>query len=323
MHVPAPEDVEKHFAKLGLPDPPWKGLIETWRFSFWAQRRLLKSLGEAIEQGVCPECAKAAKEYHQLINDAVFFISDVRERVGALLSAHFEHQHLGRSAAFEIETKKVEFSEPPDTRTFKNAYYRGEHFPIQACLYLSHRARLYILKAIVDYWFARERGDIKKTVVKFGDALVDLTSGRLSTAMAKGLDELSAAKSFRMFPVFWQVFLWSWGGFLLRDRLEEEYADLAKETGVDLADIPLALTAFDKLFPLTEGWFREPLDDSRRVLILMPAAMRGIGSFRRLARVSVEEYKKLGFKDQTAGRMASDHNTGARLLDCDEAQLTK
>ena len=24
-------------------------------------------------------------------------------------------------------------------------------------------------------------------------------------------EELSAAKSFKLFPVFWQVFLWSWG----------------------------------------------------------------------------------------------------------------
>jgi hypothetical protein len=283
----------------------------------------LKSLGEAIRQKVCPESAKAAKEYHQLINDAVFFIPDVRDRVGELLSAHFKHQELAASAAYECETGKIEFTNPPQTETFKRAYFRGERFPIQACLYLAHRARLYILKAVVDYWLARERGEIKKTTFKLGQTLINLTAGQLTQAMAAGVDELSTAKSFRMFPVFWQVFLWSWGGFLLKDRLDEEYADLEKETGVPTSEIPIALSAFDKLFPTPDGWFREPSNDSRKVLILMPAAMRGIGAVRRRARKEVEHYKDLGYKDSTSDRLVWDHNTGAWLLDCAEAELVK
>jgi hypothetical protein len=188
---------------------------------------------------------------------------------------------------------------------------------------MAHRARLYILKAIVDYWLARERGEIKKTTIKFGKTLIDLTSGRLSQAMAAGADELSSARSFRMFAVFWQVFLWSWGGFLLLDRLDQEYADLAKETGVEIQEIPIALSAFDKLFPTTTGWFRTPSNDSRRVLILMPAAIRGIGAFRRIVRREVEEFAHLGYLDGTTGRMASDNNAGARLLDCADGQLVK
>jgi hypothetical protein len=323
LHVPTPEDAEAHFNTLGLPEPHWKGLSGTWRFSFWAQRRLLASLREAIRQNVCPESAKAAKRYHLLINDAVFFVADVRDRVGELLSAHFEHQALGATAAYELETGNVEFNDPPETMTFKRALYDGHHFPIQACLYLAHRARLYILKALVDYWLARERGEIEKTGIMLGETLYDLTSGRLSHSMATGLDELSAARSFRMFPVFWQVFLWSWGGFLLKDREGDEYADLERETGVIRDEIPIALSAFDKLFPTVAGWFSEPRYDSRRVLKLMPAAMRGIGAFRRQLRSGVESYSKLGYTDFTASRLQSDHNVGARLLNCGESDLAK
>jgi hypothetical protein len=71
VHVPKPEEAETHFTAIGLPEPAWADLPEIWRFSFWAQRRLLKSLGEAIRAEVCPESAKAAKKYHHLINDAV------------------------------------------------------------------------------------------------------------------------------------------------------------------------------------------------------------------------------------------------------------
>ena len=190
-------------------------------------------------------------------------------------------------------------------------------------MYLAHRARLYILKAVVDYWLTMERGEIKKSALRLGQMFSDLTSGQLTRAMAAGVDELSSAKSFRMFPVFWQVFLWSWGGFLLKDRLEEEYGDLEKETGVPASEIPIALSAFDKLFPTPDGWFREPRNDSRKVLILMPAPMRGIGAFRRKERMAVEGYHDLGYKDETAKRLRWDHNTGARLLDCIEADLVK
>lgn len=321
LHVPKPEHAEAHFKALMSRQPSWEGLPEIWQYSFWAQRRLLQSLGEAIRQNICPESARAAKDYHQLINDAVFFIPDVCDRVGELLSAHFGHQKLAASAAYEIETRNVEFKNPPKTTTFKKAIFQGKCFPIQACLYLAHRARLYILKAVVDYWLARERGDIKKTAIKFGQTLIDLTSGQLTPAIATGVEELSTATSFHMFPVFWQVFLWGWGGFLLKDRLDEEYADLEKETEVPRDEIPVALSAFDNLFPMEGGWFREPANDSRKVLILMPSAMRGVGAFRRKVRMGVDNYGNLGYKDSTTGRLTREHNTGARLLDCHKADL--
>jgi hypothetical protein len=326
LHIPKPEDAEAHFKSVGLPEPTWEGLPHLWRYSFWARRRLGKSLSVSIDLNVCRESAKAAKEYLYLVNDAVFFIPDMRDRIEKLLSAHFGHQQLGRSAAYERETGNVEFGKPPETRTFKRAYFWGECFPIQACLYVEHRARLYIMKALVEYWLARERGAIeerKRGVVKIGDRLFISAPAQLTKAMESGIQKLSSSKSFRLFPVFWQVFLWNWGGFLLKDRLDEEYAQLEKETGVPVNEIPVALTAFDEVFPIPNGWFREPPDDVRRVLILMPAPMRGIGAYRRLRRKGVEQYRELACGESTAWRMAGDHNAVVRLLDCPEVDLVK
>jgi len=323
LHVPKPTDAETLLKALGLREPPWQGLPEIWRFSFWAQRRLLKALSKAIEVGVCVESAKAAKEYHQLINDAVFFIRDIRDRVGALLEAHFEHQHLGATAAHEIESGKFEVKGPPQTRVFKKALIDGDFFPVQASLYLAQRARLYILKALVDYWLSGGRSEPQAGVVPTLSGAMRVAPPKLSNAMTTGLNDLSGAKSFRMFPTFWQVFLWNWGGFLLKDRLDKEYSEIAAETGVPVEEIPLALTAFDRLFPIDKGWFREPSDDSRRVLTLMPATMRGIGSFRRLMHEGKENYSDLDFRDDTARRMAGDQNACARLLDCKDEDLVK
>ena len=265
--------------------------------------------------------AKAAKEYHQLINDAVFFVPDVRDRITDLLSAHLTHQQLGRTCAHEIETGTLDFDTPPESATFNAALYQGRRFPVQACFYLAHRARLYILKALVDFWLARDRGDIEEKTVSFGAMLLDATTQDLSLAMVRGIKALSAAKSFRFFGIFWQVFLWSWGGFLLNDRLDEEYAMLAAETGVPVEEIPLALSAFDLLFPVPNGWFRTPKNDSRTVLMLMPAAMRGIGAHRRRVHANAETFSALGYKDSTGWRMTGDSNALHRLLTCEDKDL--
>lgn len=327
LHVPKPEDVETHLNKLGLPKPAWEGLPQLWRYSFWARRRLVKSLNAAIALNVCPKTAKAAKDYRHLINDALFFVPQIDQRIQKLLAAHFDHPQLARSAAYECESGKIDFHTPPSTVTFEKALYYGAHFPVQACMYLKHRARLYILKALIDYWLAVKRGQVKEPpeAAPFlrGAKLIIPPAPLLSKAMKNSLNELSAAKSFRLFPVFWQVFLLSWGGFLLKDKIDEEYADLERETGVPVAEIPVALTAFDKIFPLNGGWFREVIADSRRFLILMPPALRGIGAYRRMLTRGVENYQDLGYKDATSARLADDHNAVVRLLDGSDKDLVK
>lgn len=108
----------------------------------------------------------------------------------------------------------------------------------------------------------------------------------------------------------------------MKDCLEEEYAALQEETGVPVAEIPIALSAFDKIFPTANGWFREP--DSRRVLILMPPAMRGIGAYRRMLLQGIESYKDLRCcSDTTKARIVDDHNAVVRLLECLKSELAK
>jgi hypothetical protein len=41
-------------------------------------------------------------------------------------------------------------------------------------MYIAHRARLYVLKAAVDYRIALQRGDIKTRIIKIGGVEYDM-----------------------------------------------------------------------------------------------------------------------------------------------------
>jgi hypothetical protein len=320
-HIGDLQTVDEHFHGLELPTPANPTLPRLWRYSFWAQRRLLRALGIAIEKDVCPISGRAAKDYAKLINDAVFFEPDVRSRVASLLDAHLRHRRWGRTAANETAGRGAIFEDPPACPDFGAALYRGLHFPVQACLYLAHRARLAILKAAVDYVLAGERQDLPQQILQVFDTTYDINDFAPYRAFVNSVEQLSNAPNFRLYPVFWQVFLWGWGGFLLKDRTEEESAALSAQTGIPTHEIQTALGAFDLLFPMEGGWFAEPPGESRRLLKLMPAAMRGVGAFSRLSRYERDEYDDLGYTDGTAHRLASDHNCGVRLLDASDDEL--
>lgn len=323
IHIPEPQNSDSSFASLGLPAPPSKHLPELWRYSFWVQRRLLRSLPLAISTRLAPECAKAAKEYFRLINDATFFEPDVRARVSILLEAHRKHPSLGRTMAAELSGKGVNFETPPDTDLFKKSLYYGSSFPIQTCLLLAHRGRLAIIKAAVDYVIAKRQNQLPKKIVKIFDHDWDVGDLGLYKAFLRAIEAIEGAPSFQRYAIFWQIFILQWGGFLLLDRKDDEYRALSVQTGVPIDEIDSALKVFEMLFPLPGGWFSTPAGASRKVLKLTPAALRGVGAYSRLARHDAADYDKLGYRDRTSVHLAQDHNTVVRLLDGGDGELTK
>lgn len=321
LHIEDPKDPSSVFASAGLSDPSYAFLPTVWRYSFQARRRLQLALKYAIDKKTAVETAKRAKDYAKLINDAVFFESDIRLRVKALLKAHFKHPKLAATCANEIVGNEVDFENPKNSQAFKDAMYRGKHFPVQSCLYLGHRGRLMVLKAAVDYWAAKQLGEIKSEVVKLGDFEIDFSEADLHGSFKDGLAELSTHSSFPLFPYFWQVFLFSWGGFILKDRRDEEHEALSEQTGVPVEDVPFALTAFDQLFPVNGGWIADVKAGAREVVKMMPQCLRGIGVFHRHHLYNVQHPDEIGLSGFAASHLVDDHNCGVRLLDCSKDDL--
>ena len=326
VHLNDLTKTDERLAGLGLPSITAAYLPEVWRYSFWAQRRLLLALSKAIEKKICPDSAKAAKDAEKMFNDAVFFEPDIAARAAMLLNEHLKKRYLASSAAQEMEGKVIDFSISTETDTFKKALYKGAHIPVQSCLFVSHRGRLAALKAAVDYVLQKHGPGLPKKVMHIFGHEYDISELEFHAAFKNVIVHLERQKNTPRYAVFWQRFLWAWGGFILLDKKEEEYAALSAETGVPIDEIDAALACFEIFFPRASGkpWLSTHKGDTRLILALMPAAMRGIGAYSRLLRYGKKEYPELSLSGEWTWRnMANDHNVAARLLSNDDAELLK
>jgi hypothetical protein len=298
-------DVIARFEVGGFQKVADPSLVDIWRYSAWAERRLIASLRSGAKAKPPKDGPRAAMEYYRLINDGIFFVKEVPDRLLRLYEAYQQHPKLSLGMALEIGGGKYE----PDASTTNDpvmheAIYRGRHNAIQAAFYLEHRARLSILKAGIDLICHAEATGTSPNL--------PLT---LPGTFRAGLEVLRKEPSFKRYALFWQVFLWGFGGFILADRQAEEYGALSVETGVPVKDVPQAMKAFDVLFPTGGSSWIAQLGTSQCIVVKMvPAAFRGIGAYQRLVRHRVTDYAALGYKGFTLKDLASWNNSGVDLL---------
>jgi hypothetical protein len=275
-------------------DPRMTGL---WRYSFWVERNLLERLRARRRELPEAKAPAAVLAYHDLIHDHVFFIKDEAERLGLLYGAYRDHPKLSLALAIELGGG----AEAARSTTLAEAIAQGKHPALQASLYIEHRARLSILKATIDL------------LCRSGDPLQRALG--LPATFREGLRALRGRPSFRRYALLWQVFLWSFGGFYLADRADEEFRWLSEQTGIPASEIGEGLAAFDDLFPLSEGsWITQLGSTNLRIVKMVPMPFRGIGALQRLRRYRVRTYEKLGYTDYTARDLSRWHQSTVALL---------
>jgi len=286
-------------------------LRELWRFSFWMERCLIQVLRREAKSNPQARAPREALRYYHLVNSGVFMTRDVVERVGQLYRAYMDHPKLTAGAAREMGGGVFDPVTPGGSPLIGEALFKGQHPLLHACMYLEHRARLSILKGAVDYLCERARqGQTLGSRVT-----TDLGLVCLPATFLRALSVIEKEPSFSLYPLFWQVFLWGWGGFILKDHQEEEFGELSAQTGLPVDCIPAALEAFNKLFPTDEGWLREPSSASYRLVMMVPWPFCGIGAFQRFLRKKPEGYSKLGLRGlYTASDLTNWHNAGVQLL---------
>ncbi|MFB8000464.1 hypothetical protein ACFC4G_47990 [Streptomyces sp. NPDC056002] len=305
-----------HFTQKGFGTFVEPELIELWQHSYGVERRFVKLLHQRARKQK-EEGAKAAKIYHRQINNGTFFARAPEESLAMLYEAYGEHPKLTRGYAHELDGGAFDpQSVNPSSASYK-AMLEGKSPELQACSYLEHRARLSILKAAVDYALAHPDGAPELGMSEDGKTwfFEGLTYHALPATFHSGIAWLREQPNFRRYATFWQQLLWGWGGFYLDDREQREFEWMSRYSGIPADEIPMALEAFDRFFPIPGGWFVTAGRTDVRMVKMVPWIFQGIGAHHRRVQYGLSDLSGLNpSAPYTLGDLAKRINCAVDFL---------
>ena len=115
------------------------------------------------------------------------------------------------------------------------------------------------------------------------DIINTLKNSSLPNNIKTGIDLLkSDHKYYYLYPHFWQIFIYVFGGFILKEKEKEEYKMLSILTNIPPKEIPKALQAFDVLFPLKNKSWLYTTNSNITILQFMPRQLSGVGANFRM-----------------------------------------
>ncbi len=275
--------------------------IKTWRFSYWVERNLLKRLNNKKKSHPDKKCFKSLEEYYFEVNSGIFFTEDSIQKLYKLYSTFQKFPRISAKCGYELLGKS--FDDDYDNlplKIYDDTYYKCSYNDIQISTFIEHRARLAILKNAIDYKLYKEAAVENKTKNKpfseisglnFETFLLDL----LPSSFKDGLDTISKQKYFHKYPVFWQWFMWIFGGFILKDYEEQEYQILSQKTEIPIDEISNVLESYQILFPRDDGWFMDLSPTSNiKLMKMFPVPFMGIGAnYRRLIHTKSKKFEDL------------------------------
>lgn len=259
--------------------------VEHLRFSYLLERKLTKALNHKKKSHPDRESYRALEYYYFTLHSAIFFSKNILKKVDKLYSLFKENPHISKKVSNEAVGNN--FSDNHNripVEIFEKTFYKSKYTDLTISCYIEHRARLAILKAAVDFCLY-ENNRVKDRIdeeVDFGFFKYSLKS-LLPDSFIKSLDEIRNDDYFHRYPVFWQCFLWIFGGFILSDYKDSEYKILSLKSGIPIDCIDRAFEVYGMLFPSRGGWFIESNMNSKiKCMKMFPVPFRGVGAnYRR------------------------------------------
>ena len=221
-----------------------------------------------------------ANDFLYMVCEHSFFQNNVYERIKEVFDAFIKYKNL----TARMDTERINGSYPdPDDATlskdsFSKLFYKclAEKNPLHIALYAELMCRITMLQLSVEESYRdKEMKGIMRTIERLGipnnikDGIIALQSNH---------------KYYYLYPHFWQIFIYVFGGFILDEKKEQEYEMLSKLTGIPIDEIPNTLMAFDILFPIDgSSWLFTNTYSNITILRFMPLQLSGVGAnFRRI-----------------------------------------
>lgn len=270
--------------------------VAIWRFSYWTERNILKYLNQKKKSKKDKKSYLALEKYYNEISNGLFFTENIVDRVEKLYDSFREHPRISAKCASEIVGGNFDDeSATIPTKIFSETFYACVFNDLQVSTFIEHRSRLALLKSAVDFKLYENAGVTSKT-----EGYYELFGVKISTlnflphTFNVGIEQISTHKYFHRYPVFWQWFLYYFGGFILMDYEEQEYKLLSEKTGIPVSEIPNAFSAYQTLFPLEGDWFKSVPNSNIRFLRMFSVPFMGVGAnVRRIMYTKSMDFKEL------------------------------
>ena len=262
-------------------------IVASLRFAFSLERKMVDIIQHTAKSVTDKEGYDALKEYLFEINCNSFFVPDTKARVTRIFGAYTSYKNI--TARIDHERAGEKFAEISDDvaitdDTFISLFYSCTASQILYCsLYVEWLQRMSMLKCCVEEMQRPKQ-----------HRLFDFSV--LPAKLEKRMEELKEHAHYYLYPYFWQIFIYLFGGFILNDKKDEEYKLLSELSGIPETEIDNALSALDILFPFghDKNWLLELENSHITVLQLFPIPLCGIGAnFRREIYSDTADYSGL------------------------------
>lgn len=254
----------------------------TLRLSFCAERMMVgKYLKELAKNSQCASAYHETQDFIYTVCEHSFFQNNAWKRLQEVFGAYKKYKNITarmdaeRNASKDEDADKAELSES----SFSKLFYKceAEKNPLHVALYAEMMCRLSMLQlSIEESYRDNELKGLLKTLEKLG----------LPNNINAGISVLREKHEYYyLYPHFWQIFIFVFGGFILEEKREEEYKMLSELTDIPSDQVPNALKAFDILFPIANdsSWLFTNSYSKITILQFMPLPISGAGAnFRRI-----------------------------------------
>lgn len=220
-------------------------------------------------------------QYFRKLIDESFFIKDPLNRLRFLTDLSIKHKNIACILEKELKGEGVLTAE--QCILFDNLYEIENPTkmgcrPVDVALYVQLLNRLLTLKGVTEYILISKTQEISE----FDEFVRKLNYDSQNSNIIWAIEVLSKRPYFYLYPYFFQIFFFVYGGFFMMARKNEEYKVLSDITGLPVDEIDSALSFWDILFPVSSSWMKTMNHRGLYYMQFVPAPLRGLGvNYRR------------------------------------------
>lgn len=260
----------------GIPN----SVVYAFRYSYALERVMLDYIRNYSNQH--SEYITAAKVYQYMreLSATNFVQQGPVDRLKFLSSLSEKYTYI--AAILDNEIHGNGLIDSSDKPSFATSYFDvcfpkdAKTSPVYVAMHAALLNKIYVLEGIVEYISLpdnKESGNWEKL-------FESLNFKSLNSNIIEAINILKSRPFYYLYPYFWQVFIYVFGGYILLDKKDQEYELLSRISGIPMEEVENAIFFWNELYPTPNGWFSNPVNDYSNIMCLKMVSppIAGIGT---------------------------------------------